>query len=706
MRKRIAFALVFLLAIGVLVLFFSPAAYFRLLGLLRQEAVFDGRPTSYWLAALKKDPFLGANPPKEVGKILREGGAPAVPVLLDMLREGDAATRSEILLTLGLMEPDAATVRPALVRALQTEEADGCFDSEFYVLEHVDRPAAVAALVAVLQHHPSAARRIRAAHLLGKLSGPEVAAGLRSAFADPDASVRVQAAQALWESDPQATDAIAFLGVMLGSADERGRREAIGALSMRGWVSSAVVRQVVLQALGDANSERRKDALDVLCSLRWEQSVLPAVLAALKDSVPEVRSRAAAALSRAHGKPFTLDDYAILAALAKAMHDPDPQVRRNATLSLARPGLGAPFAVPALVDWLRTSEDPFTRGLAAQDLRGLGRQAEPAIPALVAAAEHDPSEDVRKTALETLGFLGPKAHEAAVPFLIRALRSPSRSRPSTLSALAEVGPEAAPAVPALLELLEAQGELRISVMTTLGAIGPEARAAVPMLTAALDKKEPRYLRCTAAEAVWKIEPQNERIVPALRDILRGPKTDTANRAQAIRVLGQIGPKAKAAVPDLAKIIQDDEVAMRLAAIATVAEIGSGAQAAIPALTAALDKKEFPSIRCAAAGALWKITGEPNQVVPVLVGIALDLDVVAPERRQSAELLRGIGPKAKAAVPALVTAMQDSNPALREPATSILAAIDPATAARLTRKRVAAEPGNPAGSASGIQSPPR
>jgi HEAT repeat protein len=704
--KHLMLGLIVLLVIALAVFVASPANYFRLLGLLRREATFDGRPTSYWLAALKKDPFLGANPPKDVGKILREGGAPAVPVLLEMLHEGDAQTRSEVLLTLGLMKPDPATVRLALARALQTEDVTPCFDGEAYLLEHLDREAAVAALIVVLHHHPVATRRIRAAQLLAKLSGPDVAVGLRGAFTDSEASVRVEAAYALWQCDPQAPDAISFLAAMLGTVDEKARGEAVNTLSMIGRAAKEAVRPAALEALRDANSERRKDAVQVLAFLPRDQASVPALLAPFNDPVAEVRSRAAVALGGEYGKPFTAEDHEIVAALAKAMRDPDHEVRRRATWALARPGPSAPHAVPALVAMLQSDEEARNRSLAAQELRGLGSQAGPAIPALIVAAEHDPSEEVQSQALDTLVMLGPKACSAAIPILIEALHSPSRVHRTALSNLAHIGPQAAAAVPALLELLAARTEERQEVMGTLGAIGPGAQAAVPLLTAALDRKERIPIRWTAAAALWKIEHRSARIIPVLLQMLHDSKADTTDPYQAIRVLYQMGPKAEAAVPDLAKLIQGDERNMRDAAIATVGEIGPGAQAAIPALTAALDKKEFPSIRCAAASALWKITGEPTQVVPVLVEIALDLDIAAPERRQSAEILRGIGPKAKAAVPALVAALQDSNPARRDPATSLLAAIDPETAARLAPQRPVVGPENPARPALRIRRPAR
>ena len=60
------------------------------LGLVRHEAFFAGKPTNYWIHALKQEPFMGEGPPAgDIGKILREGGSAAVRGAESPQRAGD-----------------------------------------------------------------------------------------------------------------------------------------------------------------------------------------------------------------------------------------------------------------------------------------------------------------------------------------------------------------------------------------------------------------------------------------------------------------------------------------------------------------------------------------------------------------------------------------------------------------------------------------
>ena len=67
------------------------------------------------------------------------------------------------------------------------------------------------------------------------------------------------------------------------------------------------------------------------------------------------------------------------------------------------------------------------------------------------------------------------------------------------------------------------------------------------------------------------------------------------RCSAAEALGQIGPKAEAAVPALAKALQDKEEKVRQDAAVALGRIGPKAQAAAPALVEALKDKSWPLV---------------------------------------------------------------------------------------------------------------
>src|SRR5689334_15225750 len=117
MKRRPLLWLGILLAIALVLALAFPTSHYVLIGLLQNEAFYDGKPTSYWVSALKKQGYFGAEgPPRDVGKILWQAGAAAVPVLVDMLQEEDDDVRFQALLALYAMKPGEAA---AAVSALE-----------------------------------------------------------------------------------------------------------------------------------------------------------------------------------------------------------------------------------------------------------------------------------------------------------------------------------------------------------------------------------------------------------------------------------------------------------------------------------------------------------------------------------------------------------------------------------------------------------
>ncbi len=161
--------------------------------------------------------------------------------------------------------------------------------------------------------------------------------------------------------------------------------------------------------------------------------------AALRDSSPVVRRRAAEALADQAG-PF------VVAALAPALKDPDDGVRLSAAIGL----------------WNQ------------------GPEAEPAALALLDALD-DPVPGVRWWAMDTLARI-PGTAPSAIPRLLRALQTRPEDKLDVIEALYWYGPQAAPAVPAICATLSlGQPAERRRAARTLGAIGAEAQPCLPAL---------------------------------------------------------------------------------------------------------------------------------------------------------------------------------------------------------------------------------
>lgn len=172
-------------------------------------------------------------------------------------------------------------------------------------------------------------------------------------------------------------------------------------------------------------------------------------------------------------------------------------------------------------------------------------------------AEQLNSDDVIKkhNALTALEALGRDAKEA-VPQLIPLLKDQNYDlRTGAARVLAKIGSDAVSAVPALIETLESPPLCRGpgSPAYALGEIGPSAKAAVPALENALKNE---LVLPDAAAALGKIDPQAKadavsRYIKELKD------RDVEFRVRAARILGELGPEAKIALPALREAEKDE-----------------------------------------------------------------------------------------------------------------------------------------------------
>ncbi|MFF9146758.1 PBS lyase [Streptomyces sp. NPDC014861] len=289
----------------------------------------------------------------------------------------------------------------------------------------------------------------------------------------------------------------------------------------------------------------------------------------------------------------------VVALVGAQLADPDARLREAATSFLERLfELGSP-AADALAGVLaeRPGGAPVGGGLAeltgrtGRDgaLLALARSGDVrAVPLLARALEG--RGEVRRELLYAVDGLGPAAAGLA-PLLRRRLAAVEldedlydRAAP-LLYALAAV--RGGQALPEVLRVLRGAPEhrrewVREAVARTLGAFGPAAREAVPELRELLGA-ETASVATAAARALWAVEGDAEAVVPALVRRLR-PGASGADRCAAAQALGAIGPAAAGA-----------------------------ARALRPGLTS---RDLWERVRCAAA--LWRVSGETERTLPVLL----------------------------------------------------------------------------------------
>jgi len=416
---------------------------------------------------------------------------------------------------------------------------------------------------------------------------------LKPALQDPDPEVRSNAAGTYGFMTELLPDVMIPVSQGLeDSSIDQNTRLRVG-LEMQGIEEKLQLLEdsvsVLIQMLQDQELNVRVNAATALGQSK-EATAVPALTQALhlQDQDETVRASVAEALKKI-GSPEALRALKeTIPALIQALQDRDPEVRSNAAYTLGGKGEGAVDAVPALIQLLK-DQNGDVRSNSAGALGQIGtpeaiKAAKGAIPALVQALQN---KDIRVTAAGALGQIGTpeaiKAAEGAVPDLIQALQDQDDSARRTAAvALGKVGESAKDAVPALIQALQDEDSgVRGNAAWALGEIGegiPDAIKAavdaVPALIQALQDQN-GWVRGNSASALVSIGTPDaikaaNRAVPALIHALQDKETMV--RASAAEALGQIG--SVGAVPALIQTLKDQEEDVRYYTAEALKKIGT------------------------------------------------------------------------------------------------------------------------------------
>jgi len=404
-----------------------------------------------------------------------------------------------------------------------------------------------------------------------------------------------------------------------------------------------------------------------------------------------------AVYEKAHGKFLSLGRRGV-PLLVQLLSDQDPLIRRRASDTLAWLEHHAIDAVPSLVRLLTDPDD----AVAAKAAYALGRirgDVSVVLPALVEMV-HCSVATRQAAALHALGNLG---HEAriALPLIIGFLKSQHQSaRWSAAFALGEICEDPNRIAKLLCRLLDdsdpeivllalnslkncediarcnvqllgkltqfENSQVRIAALEILGKIGSDARELLPTITKALESAEDP-LRTWLAGAYWRIGGAAGKAVSVLIVELRGP-----NGGTACDIIGEMGPIAKDAIPELISIIQDvdRDADVSWAAIDALGSIGSDAAIAVPSLIRAL-ARESCILPDAAISALSRI-GRAS--IPKLIEALSDPNDQV--RECSADAVSRFGQAAIAAVPSLEPLLRSESISVKTWACIALMRIDP------------------------------
>ncbi len=360
--------------------------------------------------------------------------------------------------------------------------------------------------------------------------------------------------------------------------------------------------------------------------------------------------------------------------LREALKDEDTAVRQSAALVLLRAGLEIETALPVLMDklWSGTDTHEEQSRFQGRVVELLSRRRHPTAQAVAAAwckawqAGKPNVREILESGLlvlqsESLPHLLDQLRQAKTPQARRdlahllahfegqskqvvpilreeLLESHPVAQCAAVRALMTLGTDAAEAVPELLRLLSnPHPGMRALAAQALGSIGRAARPAVPALKAML-KETQSDLRIIAANALSQIDPDVSEALTLLRDVLASEKNEGAIHFRHDRIELPEGVKDRAIYPDS---IEEGIVRFGERAVTVLADL--------------LDNVDLDE---------WSAEN-------------ISAQCGANARIQAALLLAKLGPEAKTAVPALIRALKDRDPFVRDAAASALGRIGPA-----------------------------
>jgi HEAT repeat protein len=289
-------------------------------------------------------------------------------------------------------------------------------------------------------------------------------------------------------------------------------------------------------------------------------------------------------------------------------------------------------------------------------------------------------EDRREMAAFFLGELGPLA-EAAIPTLLRICcdtNENSRVQGQAWSALPKMGEKGAVLVPDYLRWLKGNDpELQETGASFLGSVGPKARVAIPELLKAAVGTNAGLAR-TAALALWSIDRQtNVALRIHTKDL---QSTNSSTRQLAAVYLGKMGAAAAEAAPQIEPLLRDPDDQVRDRAENALGEIApdllvssqhrmnQDSEAQIARLIQIMREGEYPQ-RYRAVEAIGVFGPAAKAAVPALVE-ALEGFVPATgflasvskrnSQRVVADALGEIGPEARSAVPGLIARLGENS----------------------------------------------
>lgn len=428
---------------------------------------------------------------------------------------------------------------------------------------------------------------------------------LQKAFSDRHPRIRAQAATALGWLGPIAHKATPTLLQHASTKDAALRRQVLFALGRVHQPKSKVddIIKALRKGLQAQQSNLRAEAAQSLGRLGSQSfPALKDLRSLLNDRAPEVRQQAVWALGQMGPKAATH-----ITDIYKKLEDPNPTVRSYTAITLGQMGTKA---LPLLRRALR-SRRPETRKHAATALGEMGPKAQKIGYFLVKRLRDDEVE-VRLAAVQALHRV---QYKRAIWPLIRKLKDKSwEVREAVAQDIWKWKKLSRKAVPALAQLMyrDKRDEVLLAATRSMGRIRYARWAVTALYRKGLSSQDPD-IRLAAAQALGDFQRKARRAVRPLLRTLYDSRIKV--RRAVIAALGKIG--SSRGVRKIAKLTRDANPQIALDALTTLGQLGHKAKRAVPSLLRTLQSQQDAEVREHTIQTLAKIGRSRDKVIVAL-----------------------------------------------------------------------------------------
>ncbi len=403
-----------------------------------------------------------------------------------------------------------------------------------------------------------------------------------------------------------------------------------------------VSEQTVMKLRDAVQLKNNSDVLRSLGELGPEYAVitLPLIIESYESDDVEMRRAAVASIPK-----LGTAGWDAIPILFRALDDSDTTISMGAYYRLSQ--MGPPYPDEIIDKLITRLNHPFAahRKLAAQSLWYIGPYAIRAEDKLIARLD-DWSEDVQEEAIRALTAIHLDGSKI-IPVFKDKLKSGEDLTIYDFMAINKMGSDAAGLTEELIGFLANADNpsLRFNAAVSLSKIGFQARQAASLFWDILRDDEQVNLHPAAAVALERFGEFKPEIVDILLNDMK--TVEASERYRYISALGEIGPDAAAAVPELVRILGEGEADSPVIAEA-IGQIGYAAPGAVTRLKLYAEYNDQTEID--AHYALFMLGEDPEYHLQRLIDAlnSESLGVVG----KAFSYLGQIGPAASAAIPVL------------------------------------------------------